>query len=301
MERLPSLMVTMCGVVVSSATLFAVYYLGEFDVNPMGMYVYGVIPIGAVLVGAATGLGYAYGAKFLQVKLHKRYIGAMVVIGLLTYWTALFVTYAHEIEKAGVSAGDYTFVDYLRDSCELMTFGQKNAGGQSAPLGALGYLFKALEMVGFVAGATIPAVIVGGVPYCERCRKYLKHFAKGFRHSQDNWSDIRFQGNAEKLLIVNAAINSLGPQSAREFELLQSGSADEWKAYVGKFEPKANLLRLARLEYVVEKCPTCPAHRVTITQVHCGPNGAPKKTILHLVERFEQSEDELAPADSAST
>jgi hypothetical protein len=300
-ERLPSLAVTVCGVAVSGATLFAVHYLGERDFNPMGWYAYGVVPFGAVLVGAATGFGYAYSAKLLQIKLERRYIGAMLLIGFLTYWTALFVTYADEIKIAGIDPDDYSFVDYLRDKCELMTIGQVNANAKGAPLGKLGYLFKALEMIGFVAGATIPSAIVSGVPYCGRCRKYLKPFAKGFRHSHDNWSDVRTQGSAEKMLIINAALNSLGPQSARELELVQSGSPDDWKAYVGKFEPKAILLRLARLEYVVDKCPTCLAHRVKITQVHCGTNGAPKKQVLHLVERFAPTDDELAPADSAST
>lgn len=264
-ERRPGTMVTLCGLSVSALTLFVVYLLEENDFSVMGFYVNGIIPAGALAAGICSGLGFALSSRLFQVKLTKTYAWGMLFTGLLTYWCAQYLTYSHLLERLNVPPEAYGFYDYLRDSCEQMAFKPKNPGEQPKPLGGWGYLFKLLEVIGYVGGVVIPSLIVSSLPYCRACQKYLKAHRKGYLHSPEAWSEIKKLNKQERTAALERAVGAIGPHAAQGAELLAKASLAESEAFVAKLAPQPDANSAARLLFEIEKCPTCEAHRVKLT------------------------------------
>jgi hypothetical protein len=98
-ERRPGLIISVCGLAFAALTLAVVHWLNEFDFNAMGFYVNGILPLGALGVGMVSGLGFAFSARYLQVKLGKDYLLWMALAGLLTYWGAQYSVYTQLVEQ----------------------------------------------------------------------------------------------------------------------------------------------------------------------------------------------------------
>lgn len=293
-ERRPGTMVTLCGLGVSALTLFGVYLLEQADFSIMGFYVNAVIPAGAVAVGICSGLGFALSSRLFQVKLTKSYIWGMFFTGLLTYWCAQYLTYSHLIEQAGIPPAAYSFTDYLRDSCEQMAFKPKNAGEQPKPLGGWGYVFKLLEVIGYVAGAMIPAMIVSGLPYCKACQKYLKAHCKGYLHSPESWAEIKKMSKPDRTAALERTIAAIGPQALQGASLISKASLTETEAFVAQLAPKADANAAARVLFAVDKCPTCEAHLVKLTLENYTIDKKSNTKLLLALDKIEPPQQEGA-------
>lgn len=287
-ERRPGLLVTICGVGVSALALFVVHWLNDHDINAMGFYLNGVIPVGALLVGIAAGSGYAVASRVLQVRLDKRYIWGMLATGLITYWSALYVTYQHAIEQAGIPPAAYPFQQYLIDSCEQMAFAPKNKGEQAKPLGGWGYPLKLLEMIGFVGGGMIPAGLVSGLAYCRKCQKYLKPHRSGYLHAPQRWADVKPLAKQLRTEGIQQACADVAAQVRQCLELLATAKLADVEALVAKLDPAADKTATARVLVAVEKCPTCESHVVTLTMLNYTVDKQDNSTVLQMIEKFEQ-------------
>ena len=148
--RQPGLIVYFSGVGTSALVLWLVHYLNESQhFNVMGWYVNGILPVGALLVGAASGAGYAVASRLLQVKLSRAFVLGMITTAILDYFAAQYLTYTNILERLHVAADRYTFVDYIRDICEKMSFKDAHSDKPGSPLGLFGYFFKLLEIAGY--------------------------------------------------------------------------------------------------------------------------------------------------------
>jgi hypothetical protein len=147
-----------------------------------------VIPVGAVLSGFVAASGYYLGARLFNHRPTKILLLNMVVISVATFFLIHYFSY-YFLTIEGKPVRDFvSFVDFLRIelSHTSVQFGIRAHGiGEPVELGAWGYLYAALQVVGFAAGGLAVFGHLNSLPYCERCAKYLS--AKG---SQTRYSHI---------------------------------------------------------------------------------------------------------------
>ena len=86
--RQPGLIVYLCGLGTSALALWLVQIANDNGENIMGWYANGIIPAGALLVGIASGLGYAIGSRVLNVKLSKAFVFGMITTAIIDYFAS---------------------------------------------------------------------------------------------------------------------------------------------------------------------------------------------------------------------
>ena len=150
-------------------------------------------------VGAASGAGYAVASRLLQVKLSKAFVVGMITTAIIDYFAAQYLTYTNILERLHLSADRYTFVDYVGNICEQMSFKDAHSDKPGSPLGVFGYFFKLLEIAGYALGACWPSAMVFGMPYCKKCQQYLKPYRTAYVHSQDLWSTVKRLSKKERI------------------------------------------------------------------------------------------------------
>jgi hypothetical protein len=263
--RQPGLLVYACGVATSVLALWGVHLLLEEDVNVMGWYLYFVIPVGALLVGIASGLGYGLGSRYLNVKLSHAFAFGMIATGLVDYVAAQYLTYQYVLETNHVAAESYSFVQYIRDMCEGMAFSARNSGDPSTPLGVLGYLFKFLEMVGYALGTMIPSGVVLGMTYCKKCQFYLKPHLTAHLHSPEQWKNLKKLDKPQRLAALQQSIQDVIARAQAVADEILDTPLTPTVATLTKLDSKIKKGTAARADFEMKKCPGCDAHEITLT------------------------------------
>ncbi len=264
--RKPGLIVYCCGLATSALALYIVHVLNNHEVNAMGFYVQGIIPAGALLVGIGSGLGYAVASRYLQVALGKAFVLGMITTALADWALAQYITYEHIIEQVGVPPERYSFVQYMRDTCEQMSFTSSRAGAKpGSPLGVWGYLFKLLEMAGYAFGAMVPSLVVSGMPYCKACQKYLINHRTGYLNTPQQWADIKKLSKQERTEHLNLALGALQQQAGELLGSIQQTSLTDTAAVVESLEKKGSQDAAGHIKVVLKKCPNCDAHHVQMS------------------------------------
>jgi hypothetical protein len=174
--RIADLPILLAGVASTALTLFGVFLLAKADpdFNIMGWYGLVIIPVGAILVGIASGSGYGLVSWLTGRKVGGGLLVAILVLLVLAYGAAQWVEYRslHLVyEDSGREVGFFEYYDVFTRG---MTFALGHSKTGSMPLGRLGYLFRFLELIGFSAGGLVIPLILKSKPYCERCSVYMR-------------------------------------------------------------------------------------------------------------------------------
>ena len=262
--RQPGLIVYVCGLGTSILALGAVEMLNRNGTNIMGLYVNGIIPAGALIVGIGSGLGYAIASRVLQVKLLTPFIVAMVLTALVDYLAAQYLTYQDIIERQKIDPEAYSFVQYTRDICENMAFKGRGNNQPGAPLGVWGYCFKLLEIVGYVAGATIPSFVVSALPYCKACQQYLKPHRRAIVNSPTMWEDVKKLSKKERGEALQAVVNETSGRALEVVQLIAAAPLPETLAVMDRLDAAPVAGTAAHVEFALSKCPNCDAHRILV-------------------------------------
>lgn len=264
--RQPGLIVYLSGLATSALALWLVHYLHESQqYNIMGWYINAIIPAGALAVGIASGAGYAIASRMLQVKLSKAFIWGMVTTAIADYFAAQYLSYSHLIEQLHVSPERFTFIDYLREMCEGMAFNDRRSGEPGSPLGLWGYLFKLLELTGYVLGALFPSLTVFGMPYCKSCQQYLKNHRTAYIHSPAQWSVVKKLKKKERQTALQEAIQALGEQANDIAGSIAGAPLAETEAAMASLDPQLQKDAAANMSFLLKKCPQCEAHHLSLT------------------------------------
>jgi hypothetical protein len=171
----PAPLVIAAGLASTAAALAGVWAIQRFgDENVMGWYANYVIPAGAILVGLVASAGFAVAARLTGAKLTGPLLAAATLTLLGGYWVAQYVEFRLLFPEGaffadGRPAGLLDWYDEVTRS-----FVWKDKSGESAPLGAVGYLLRAGEMIGFCLGGLIIPLSMRSLPYCASCRRYMK-------------------------------------------------------------------------------------------------------------------------------
>lgn len=264
----PGLIVYACGVATSALALWGVHLLNENGENIMGWYANGIIPAGALIVGVASGLGYAIGSRFLNVKLSKAFVWGMITTGLLDYVAAQYLTYLHILERYHVAPEAYTFVQYIREISETMAFKRSSSSEAGSALGAWGYLYKGLEMTGYALGSMLPSMLVFGMPYCKGCQSYLKSHKTARINSPELWPDIKKLPRKERLEALQNCINGVCGKAQEVANQIAALSLTDTVEVLDRLEPAANKKSAAHVMVALKKCPKCESHHVALTLIN---------------------------------
>lgn len=134
-----------------------------------------VIPVGAVLSGFVGASGYYLGARLFNHRPTKILLLNMVVISVATFFLIHYFSYYFLIIEGKAVRDFISFADFLRIelSHTSIQFGIRADDIEPVELGAWGYLYAALQVIGFAAGGLAVFGCLNSLPYCERCAKYL--------------------------------------------------------------------------------------------------------------------------------
>jgi hypothetical protein len=286
--RQPGLIVYLCGVGTSALALWLVHHLNEHhEFNIMGWYLNAIIPGGALIVGIASGIGYAVASRMLQVKLSKAFVFGMITTAIIDYIAAQYLTYTHIIERLHIPPERYGFTDYIREICEGMAFSSRNSAEPGSPLGMWGYLFKLLEMGGYALGAMIPSLAVFGMPYCKKCQQYLKAHRSGHIHSPDQWSNVKKLAKKERLAALQAAVGALTARANQVVAPIAAAPLADTEAAVAALDPAIQKDAAARITFELKKCPRCDAHHLTLNLFNFTVD---KKSAVNALAKIDKTE-----------
>jgi hypothetical protein len=248
--------------------LWGVNLANDHGENIMGWYANGIIPAGALFVGIVSGLGYAIGSRVLNVKISRMFVYGMIATAALDYVAAQWVTWSNLLEKHHASSDRYSFVQYIRDTCEGMSFKSSHSKESGAPLGMWGYLFKLLEMAGYVGGAMVPTVTLRGMPYCHACQYYLKKGQMSVINAPGSWAAIKKLPKVQRKEALVAAVQDAAVRTQQVLQSVESAPLDETVARLSALDKSAGKDAPASVVLALKKCPQCDAHHVTATLVN---------------------------------
>jgi hypothetical protein len=283
--RQPGLLVYLSGVGTSGLVLWLVEIINNLGENIMGWYANGIIPAGALLVGIASGVGYAIAARVLNVKLSKLFVLGMITTGLFDYVAAQWVTYSNVIERNHISPDSYSFLNYIRDICENMSFRSSGSNEKGTPLGAFGYVYKVLEMLGFSFGCMLPCVVLRGMPYCLGCQRYLKRHAVSNLYSPVLAAAIKELPRRERPAAVQAAVDAVSGRALAVLQKVASLSLDETLAALGSASEEPVKKTAASASLRLLKCPQCDGHYITTGVNFIAANGKPGQATLPALDK----------------
>jgi hypothetical protein len=165
-----TLIVILLGLVTTALALAGVAFTAAHGTNLMGFHYVYVVPVGALLVGLVASSGFGAGAWIGGRRVDGWLF--LVVAGTLLfgYFGAEYVEFrklfsGELVDEQGIEIGFWSYFDL---STRAIHFGDKDA------LGAAGYLVRAVELVGFLAGGMGAPLALRARPYCQECRRYLR-------------------------------------------------------------------------------------------------------------------------------
>lgn len=289
----PGWIVFIAGVTTSALVLWLVA-----GTSIMGWYLYYIIPIGALIVGVLSGLGYAIAARSVNMTLSPAFVTGMVSVALVDYFAALYITYDNLLATTGADATRYSFVQFLRDSCELISFSGGDGSSPGNPIGLWGYFFKSLEVIGYVAGATLPAKMavtsVSGTPDCPRCKQYFINYRCAYLNAPENWEDMAEMTHVDRCVAIKQSVTPVIQRAEDFLAGMQGQKLPEVAEAMKEFESEALMGNTGTVSFTLRKCPGCDAFHLQATFAGYDPHGEFSSEKIGSV----QSEADSAPHEN---
>lgn len=287
MNRFASHLMLFGGVATSAVALFLVYLIASLGFNLMGLYWLFIVPVGAFLVGMASGVGYAVMSKWTNYRAGGIDLLFVLGVSLATYGASHYVTYRHVLSVNGLTTDQVSFVDYMKLTTETAEMADQH-GKDGWTVGKFGYVLLLLEAVGFCGGAAIPLLVVSQNAYCEACGRFMKPHWEAYHSSKATTAELKGK-KPEKIAIIEAAMQDVlkrtfGESGQGESEssaaiAVDAAKLESWRA---EMSPTAEKKAVAKLHLVVKHCD------------QCGRQHAAVKLEFVNVDKQAQSKDLLA-------
>lgn len=260
MNRFANQLILYGGLATSAGALFVVYLIASLGFNLMGLYWLFIVPVGAIIVGLISGVGYAVVSKWTNFRASGTYLWFVVGVSLLTYGASHYVTYRQVLSANNLAPEQISFIDYMRLTTESTEMADHD-GDNAFTVGKFGYLLLLLEAIGFSGAAAIPILIVSQAAYCEDCSKYMAKKWEAFHNSEKTTAELKGKKD-EKVAMIEAAMQevlskTLGDEKAPDSEtavtVIDAARLEGWQAEMGPIDNKA----LARVHVLVKHCEGC--------------------------------------------
>jgi hypothetical protein len=166
------------GLLTTALTLAGLYWMGaNRNGGVMGLYLNGLIPIGALFVGLLTASGYSIAARLLHTKVSGLLLCLVLFLQISTYFLSHYIKYVHNISMIEARLGKHLSIDffhYYDATTRSMRRVSKYSGMQPA-MGNWGYGVRLLEIIGFVGGGVWVPLKLSKSDYCNQCRVYMEY------------------------------------------------------------------------------------------------------------------------------
>lgn len=166
-----------CGIITSilAAALLTMIELRWNDAL-YSFTVWFVIPIGALGAGMVAASGYLIGARLMNYRPGRGLLGVILASSagmffLIQWFDYLFLTVDGRAIQEVVSFTDFLTYTIAHTSLQLGVRGHFTGSG--VEIGSGGYLFAAVQVVGFLLGGFLIYVYLTSMTYCEDCKLYL--------------------------------------------------------------------------------------------------------------------------------
>jgi hypothetical protein len=271
------------GLASTALSLLIVYLLLHFaDVNVMGWYLNYIFPGGAILVGLLASSGYALAAWRTGLKVRGRLLVAIIALQLAAYFTAKYVEFLINGPFADPVAGHVLgFGEYYHYATIMMSW-QEDTGKPSAPLGSIGYLVRAGEIIGFSLGALIMPFVLMKAPYCELCERYMKTLSLALIPAsgmEDNGDRASPQTPKEALETANAEMQAYVADAL-------AGNSSAFLSRLAILRPRRKQIerRTRRLDMALVYCKNCSQSLLSFTLVEGADDSHIKRVLMSQTE-----------------
>lgn len=271
--------VVQSGLLTTALALVGVWWLGggPDGGNVMGWYANYVIPVGAILIGAAAGSGYGLASWYAGVRVDGRLLALVAALLLAAYFAAQYVEFRSQGPLFWQDTGEpATFPAWFHANTTAFAWKPDRSssppllptslGGsgepEPTPLGWWGYLFVGLGVAGFVGGGLIAPLALRAILYCDDCGRYMKTRAVGTFAASVPVKKLK-KAPPEEVAAHEAEQNAAGEAAGKQVErLMELATADDGEAFRREVAPavkgkKANGKLPRRVDLSLATCPAC--------------------------------------------
>jgi hypothetical protein len=151
----------------------------SLDLDLLGLTYAFILPVGAIIGGFGSALGYYAAAKATQTLPSRRMLFEMLAIAVSTWLIMHWVEYVTLQFSDGRMARDVVpFWDYLRIRTEHLQLVLESAGSAARDatpeLGMLGYVHELIQITGFLIGGLVVWLVLKGQEACVLCSRYAR-------------------------------------------------------------------------------------------------------------------------------
>ncbi len=255
-ENAKDLIIVIAGcswMLVSSIALFVIDEKTGW--SPQGITVDYILPIGAILTGMVSGVGFWLALRWLD-RLPTRWTYASAVFaGVIGFVLIYFFGWWFAEDQGMKLRNALGFPEYLRRVLVSQRMVELGGGGNKPgfQLGAWAFPLFALEAAGYVLGGCALIRFAAGKQYCRACKRYFKHLGTQCRSSSDA------EAAARELHPVIFGLRSGRVQEAVDLHAVSGVSASKKELFSSTL--------------VVEACPGCGTHMATLSATVRQKNG----------------------------
>ena len=170
--------------VLTVALVLAVNRMTGF--NGFTLTLWSVVPVGAILAGAAASSGIHAGSRLFRTRPTQFLLPFAVVGAALAQGVIYYGEYSNLVLGNGLRvASRIGFLNYLDIRLTTAYLRSGSAQADIGDVGAFGYWLAVFQFAGFVLGGLATAILLEDRPACGSCSRHLRMLATGTQHFND--------------------------------------------------------------------------------------------------------------------
>ncbi len=259
------------GLVTTAAAMAGVYWAEAWLGEPvMSAYVYHLIPIGAIVIGLVAASGYLLTGHRMGLKVGHMSVWVFVALQVVAYFLAHYIEFRRHgwvYRGTGERVGFWSYFDM-----EARSYVWRDRG-EELPMGANGYLLRALEIAAFAAGAGFMGLTLTAGSHCGACGRYRKTKKLAAIPAGEFLGEVSDEtSNAE----LEKAIIERGREVYSALAVIaEAGDAGTFRQQVAAFPARRwRKDQGSRLDVQMTYCPGCMEARMLGTVVVKKGNGS---------------------------
>jgi hypothetical protein len=268
---------------------WAMEHSSKGDFTLMGLYLWGLVPVGAFGLGLAAATGYYVAALLTGTRIRGGLLWSVIAVTVAAYFGMHYVQFRAMGPMALRSTGArLTFARYYDVQTRNLRF-VSTAGSKPAPapilpnsgpplpaqngadaddaLGYWGYGVRALELGAFSLGALCTPLVLRGKPFCDLCERYHKRYRLAVIPASVKLKVVR----ARRTVRLDGEHAVVGQKAdATVAQLTQAVRAGELAAVgqlIDSLRPASKQAAKVprRVEIILNRCPQCGHGTLTPT------------------------------------
>ncbi len=144
-----------------------------------------IVPVGAGFSGFAAASGYYAGARLFHQRPAGGVLFNMIAASGAAFLLVHYIPYS-QLEIEGIRVSELLpFWEYLDMAIRATSYGFVRGKASTGELGEWGYVVALIQLAGFAVGGWLVFLHLQGIPYCEKCSRYLSKTGEQVRFSGD--------------------------------------------------------------------------------------------------------------------